>query len=114
MSPVCAAVAAYAAAATGTNAQFLRCQPPPIMIDLTASDGTLFEPHLNGLNEQKNSNGAVEFIRIDSNAERRRRRMRRQGPVAFCCKIRTFCKCCRFLGDRRRFAHNIDMQSGLL
>ena len=34
----------------------------PIMTDLTASDGTLFEPHLNGLNHRKNSNGAVEFI----------------------------------------------------
>ena len=34
----------------------------PIMTGLTASDGTLFEPHLNGLNKQKISNGAVEFI----------------------------------------------------
>ena len=34
----------------------------PIMTDLTASDGTLFESHLNGLNHRKNSNGAVEFI----------------------------------------------------
>ena len=25
-----------------------------IMTDLTASDGTLFEPHLNGLNHRKN------------------------------------------------------------
>ena len=34
----------------------------PIMIDLTASDGTLFEPYLNGLNHQKSLNGAVESI----------------------------------------------------
>ena len=32
------------------------------MIDLTASDGTLFEPYLNGLNNRKNSYGAVESI----------------------------------------------------
>ena len=60
------------------------------MTDLTASDWTLFEPHLNGLNHQKNSNGAVEFISVDSNAEPRRRRVRRQGPVAFSRKFLTF------------------------
>ena len=37
-------------------------EPLPIMTDLTASDGTLFELHLNGLNHRNNSNGAVEFI----------------------------------------------------
>ena len=40
--------------------------------------------------------------------------MRCQGPDAFCRKFRTFCKFCNFLGDRRRFARNIDMQSGPL
>ena len=34
----------------------------PLMKDLTASDGTLFEPFLNGWNHGKNSNGAVESI----------------------------------------------------
>ena len=34
----------------------------PILIDWTASDGTLFELYLNGLNHQKISNGAVESI----------------------------------------------------
>ena len=32
------------------------------MIDLTASDRTLFEPYLNGLNHQENLNVAVESI----------------------------------------------------
>ena len=86
------------------------------MIDLTASDGTLFEPHLNGLNHRKNSNWAVESIRIDSNVKSRRRRVRLQGPVAFCRKFRTLCNFGNFLGDRRRFACNIyvHMQSGPL
>ena len=85
------------------------------MIDLTASEDTLFEPYLNGMNHLKNSNG-VEFIGIDSNVERRRRRVRCQGAVTFCRKIRTFCKFCNLLGDRRRFARNIyvHMQLGPL
>ena len=88
----------------------------PIIKDLTASEGTLFEPYSNGLNHHKNSNVAVESIGIDSNAERCRRRVRRKGPVTFRRKFRTLCKFCNFLGDRRRFARNIyvHMQSGPL
>ena len=44
------------------NLEVVAIKAVPIMTDLTASDGTLFEPHLNGLNHRKNSKGAVEFI----------------------------------------------------
>ena len=34
------------------------------MTDLTAPDGTLFEPHLNGLNHRKNSNGQLNLFEL--------------------------------------------------
>ena len=36
----------------------------PIMIYLTASDGTLFEPHLNGLNHRKIQMGQLNLFEL--------------------------------------------------
>ena len=81
------------------------------MTDLTASDGTLFEPHLNGLNHRKIQMWQLNLFELIQTPSAAAAAARRKGPVAFCRKFRTFCKFCNFLGDRRRFARDIDMQS---